>query len=110
MLIVLSTLAALNAPVGSLVKDILLIPTTSKALTLMRIKVEQDLTLTGTSNIQRLQKIIKGFQSTLAYYAVLSAENRWLIEQNNKKILRASVRLTVIGGPKVMTYNDIIGR
>lgn len=83
---------------------------TSEALTLMRVKVEEDLALAGTSSTQRVQKMVKGFQSTLAHYAVLSAENQWLMEQNNEKTSRASVRSTVIGGPKVMTYDDIIER
>jgi hypothetical protein len=102
--------AALHATVSSPVEDIPLTPTTSEALTLMRTKVEQDLALAGTSSTQRLQKIIKGFQSTLAHCAVLSAENRWLMEQNNEKMSRASVRSTIVGGPKVMIYDDIIER
>ena len=46
----------------------------------------------------------------LAYCAVLSAENQWLMKQNNEKTLQALVRLTVVGGPKVMTYDDIVER
>lgn len=42
----------------------------------MRVKVEQDLALAGTNSTLPLQKIIKGFQSTLAQCAVLSAENQ----------------------------------
>jgi hypothetical protein len=76
----------------------------------MRVKIEEDLVSVGTSSTQRLQKIIKGFQSTLAHCAVLSAKNWWLMEQNNEKTSRASVRSTVVGGPKVMTYNDIVKR
>lgn len=110
MLTVPSASAARSAPVSSLVEDIPLTPTTSEALTWMRMKVEQDLASAGTSSTQRLQKIIKGFQSTLAHCAVLSAENQWLMEQNNEKTSRASVRSTVVGGPKVMTYDDIVER
>ena len=98
------------APVRSPVEDVPPTPTTSEALTLMRVKVEQDLASAGTTNKQRLQKIIKGFQCTLAQCAVLSAENQWLTEQNDEKTSRASVRSTVVGGPKVMTYDDIVER
>ena len=99
-----------SAPAISPVDDIPQTPTTSEALTLMRIKVEEDLTAAGTGSTQRLQKIIKGFQGTLAHCAVLSAENQWLMEQNNEKTSRASIRSTVVGGPKVMTYEDIVER
>lgn len=110
MLTVPSASAVRSAPVSSPIEDIPLTPTTSEALTLMRMKVEQDLASAGTSSTQRLQKIIKGFESTLAHCAVLSAENQWLMEQNNEKTSRASVRSTVVGGPKVMTYDDIVER
>jgi hypothetical protein len=53
--------AALSAPVSSSVEDVPLTPTTSEALTSIRMKVEEDLALAGTSSTQRLQKIIKGF-------------------------------------------------
>jgi hypothetical protein len=105
-----SARAALSAPVSSSVEDMPPTPTTSEALTLMRVKVEEDLASAGTSSTQRVQKMIKGFQSTLAHCAILSAENQWLMEQNNEKTSRASVRSTVVGGPKVMTYDDIIER
>ncbi|ERF70889.1 hypothetical protein EPUS_02411 [Endocarpon pusillum Z07020] len=110
MLTVPGARAALSAPVSSSVEDMPPTPTTSEALTSMRVKVEEDLASAGTSSTQRVQKIIKGFQSTLAHCAVLSAENQWLVEQNNEKTSRASVRSTVVGGPKVMTYDDIIER
>ena len=32
------------------------------------------------------------------------------MEQNNEKTSRASIRPTVVGGPKVMTYDDVIER
>lgn len=73
-------------------------------------KVEEDLVSAGIGSIQRLQKINKGFQSTLAHYGVLFAENQWLMERNNEKTSRVSVRSTVVGGPKVMTYDNIIER
>jgi hypothetical protein len=50
--------AVLSTPVSSPIEDIPLTPTTSEALTLMRMKVEQDLALAGASSTQRLQKII----------------------------------------------------
>ena len=109
MLTVSSASAARSAPAISL-DDIPETLTTSVALTSIRIKVEQDLASTETSSTQRLQKIIKGFQSTLAHCTILSAENQWLMEQNNEKTSRASVRSTIVGGPKVMTYDDIIER
>jgi hypothetical protein len=57
-----------------------------------------------------VQKVIKGFEKTLARYALLSAEKQWLLKQNNEKTSRMSTRPTVVGGPKVMTYDDIVER
>ena len=33
-----------------------------------------------------------------------------LLEQNDEKKARVSARSTVVGGPRVMTYNDIVER
>jgi hypothetical protein len=76
----------------------------------MRTKIEQDSASMGTSSTHRIQKIINGFEKTLAHCALLSAEKQWLLEQNNEKQSRLSTRPTIVGGPKVMTYNDIVER
>ena len=110
MFTVSSTSVVRNTPVSSPIEDISLTPTTSEVLTLIYMKIEQDLTSTRTNSTQRLQKIIKDFENTLVHYTVLSVKNQELMKQNNEKTLRTSIRSTIVGGPKVMTYDDIVER
>ena len=98
--------ASVRSPVGAVPET----PTTSEALTLMCTKIEQDLALVGHEGTHRVQKMIKGFEKTLARCALLATDKQLLTEQNNEKKARVSVRSTVVGGPKVMTYDEIVAR
>lgn len=85
-------------------------PTTANALTLMAVSMEEDLSSVGMEAMGRNRKIIRGFEKTLAQCALLSANKRLLLEQNGEKKARVSARSTVVGGPKVLTYDDIVER
>jgi hypothetical protein len=52
-----------------------------------------------------LQKLAK---KAFADRALLLNENRLLFEQNNERTTRLSIRSTVTGNAKVMTYDDIV--
>jgi hypothetical protein len=47
-------------------------------------------------------------KTLLLIRAILLDENKLLFEQNNEKTTRSSIRLTVTGTAKVMSYDDII--
>ena len=40
--------------------------------------------------------------------ALLSEENRMLFDQNSEKVSRTSVKHTVVGTAKIMSYDDIV--
>ena len=84
--------------------------TTAKAPTLMTMKIEEDLSSVGRDGVGRILKIIRGFRKTLVQCSLLSADKQLLLEQNDEKKARVSARSTVVGGPKVMTYIDIVER
>lgn len=47
-------------------------------------------------------------EKAFADRAILLDENQLLFEQNNEKTTRLSIRSTVVGSTKVMSYDDII--
>jgi hypothetical protein len=56
----------------------------------------------------RFQKLANAAEKAFADRAILLDENKLLFEQNNEKITRLSIRSTITGTAKVMTYDDII--
>jgi len=55
-----------------------------------------------------IQKIADAAENAFAERAILLDENLLLFEQNNEKTTRTSIKATVVGTAKVMSYEDII--
>ena len=53
-------------------------------------------------------KLANATKKVFTDHVILLNENRLLFEQNNEKTTQLSIRLTVTGTVKVMTYDDII--
>lgn len=75
---------------------------------MLRSALEKD--LSGLSEEARLcvQKLANAGADVFAERALLLDRERVLLEQNNEKKARQSVRSTVIGKAKVMSYEDIV--
>jgi hypothetical protein len=55
-----------------------------------------------------IQKIADAAENAFAERAILLDENLLLFEQNNEKTTRTSMKATVVGTAKVMSYEDIV--
>jgi hypothetical protein len=55
-----------------------------------------------------IQKITDAVENTFTERAILLDKNMLLFEQNNEKTTRISIKATVIGTAKVLSYEDII--
>lgn len=55
-----------------------------------------------------IQKLANAVENAFAYRAILLDENSLLFEQNNEKTTRKSIRATVVGSARVMSYEDIV--
>jgi hypothetical protein len=91
----------------SLHDDILVTPVTYESLTNLRTKIEQATALDPPGR-NRIQKLANAAEKAFADRAILLDENRLLFEQNNEKTTRLSIRSTITGHAKVMTYDDIV--
>jgi hypothetical protein len=88
--------------------ELLPTPVTSESLTSLCVKIKEDCyTLKGPSH-HRLQKLARAAEKAFADRALLLDENRLLFEQNNEKQTRISIKSTVTGNAKVMSYDDIV--
>jgi hypothetical protein len=83
------------------------IPVTWESLTYLRTKFEQETALNSPSKY-RFQKLANAAEKAFVDRAILLDENKLLFEQNNEKMTRSSVRSTVTGTAKIMTYEDIM--
>jgi hypothetical protein len=54
------------------------------------------------------KKLANAAEHAFADRAILLDENALLFEQNNEKATRKSIRATVVGSARVMTYEDIV--
>jgi hypothetical protein len=55
-----------------------------------------------------IQKLANAAENAFADRAILLDENLLLFEQNNEKSTRKSMRATVVGSARVMSYEDIV--
>jgi hypothetical protein len=95
-----------NMPMDS-PSDVLHTPVTWESLTRLRTKIEHGPALDSPSR-HHFQKLANATEKLFADRAILLDENRLLFEQNNEKTTRQSVRSTVTGNAKIMTYDDIV--
>ena len=78
-------------------------PVTAESL----VKIEQETTLDSSSR-HRIRKLANAAEKAFADRAILLDENQLLFEQNNEKTTRVSIRSTVVGNAKVMSWDDIL--
>lgn len=55
-----------------------------------------------------IQKIADAAENAFAERAILLDENLLLFEQNNEKTTRTSIKATVVGTARVISYEDIV--
>jgi hypothetical protein len=55
-----------------------------------------------------IQKIVDAAENAFTERAILLDENMLLFEQNNEKTTRISIKATVMGTAKVLSYEDIV--
>lgn len=83
-------------------------PTTSISFNVLRDQVEHDLSSLDEQARFRITKLANAGADIFAERALLRDRERTLLEQNNEKKQRQSVRSTVVGKAKVMSYEDIV--
>jgi hypothetical protein len=55
-----------------------------------------------------IQKLANAAENAFAEQAILLDKNLLLFEQNNEKATRKSIKATVVGSARVMSYEDIV--
>lgn len=88
--------------------DQLTTPVKSESFTWFRRAIEKENGLIDDNSKHHFQKLANAAEKAFADRALLLDENRLLFEQNNEKVTRLSVRGTVVGTAKVMSYDDIV--
>jgi hypothetical protein len=82
-------------------------PVTAEALKSLRNLIERDTHTLDEESKQRLEKFANAAQVSFAERALLEDNNQLLFKQNNEAKHRRSVKSTVVGKAKVMSYEDI---
>jgi hypothetical protein len=82
-------------------------PLTREGFTGLRTKTDSDPALASPTQRQ-FQKLANATEKLFADRAILLEENRLFLQQNNEKTTRQSVRSTVTGNAKIMTYDDFV--
>jgi hypothetical protein len=75
---------------------------------LLRSEIEQDTDGLDDLSRFRIQKLNNAAEEAFTECSLLRDDKRLLIAQNNEKVTRQSVRSTVVGSAKVMSYEDIV--
>ncbi|KAH9205436.1 hypothetical protein DL95DRAFT_491157, partial [Leptodontidium sp. 2 PMI_412] len=86
-------------------------PTTAENLMSLRKRIEESIAHSREvdSPCKRdIQKLANAAENAFADRAILLDENLLLFEQNNEKAARKSIRATVVGSARVMSYEDIV--
>lgn len=99
--------AAANDTVGTLCMAVRT-PTTLVGFQNVHCKLEKKLDLLDDENRLYLTKLSNAAEKVYADRAVLFDDNQLLFEQNNEKRTRESVRNTMVGRAKTMSYVDIL--
>ena len=82
-------------------------PVTWESLTCLRTKIEQGSALDSPTKYH-FQKLANATEKAFADRTILLDENRLLFEQNNEKTARQSVKSTMPGNARTITYDDIM--
>ncbi|GAB7336822.1 hypothetical protein MBLNU13_g11328t1 [Cladosporium sp. NU13] len=84
-------------------------PTSANGLARMRDTIDEVLRAMSDDNSKlHVQKLYNAAEQSLANCALLTDENKFLVEQNCEKKARQAVRATIPGPAKIMTYEDIV--
>jgi hypothetical protein len=84
-------------------------PTSANGLARMRDTIDEVLSaMTDEKSRLHVQKLYNAAEQSLANCALLTDENKSLVEQNCEKKARQAVRATIPGPAKIMTYEDIV--
>ena len=86
-------------------------PKTFENLASLRKTVEMSLRrqeVLDTHTKLSIQKIADAAENAFAERAILLDENLLLFQQNNEKTTRTSIKATIVGTAKVMSYEDIV--
>jgi hypothetical protein len=78
-----------------------------ESLTCLRTKIEQGSALDSLTT-NHFQKLANASEKAFADHTILLDENRLLFEQNNEKTTRQSVKSTMPGNARIMTYDDMV--
>jgi hypothetical protein len=95
-----------NMPID-LPSDVLRTPVTWESLTCLRTRIEQGSALDSPTR-HGFRKFANATAKFYADRSILFDENRLLFEQNNEKTTRQSVKSTMPGNARIMTYDDIV--
>lgn len=85
--------------------------TTFENLVVLRKNIEMSLArqeVVNTYTKLSVQKIADAAENAFAKRAILLDENILLFEQNNEKTTRTSMKATIVGTAKVLSYEDIV--
>jgi hypothetical protein len=85
-------------------------PKTAEKLMSLRMRIEKSIAQSGEIDApckSYIQKLANAAENAFADRAILLDENLLLFEQNNEKTTRKSMRATVVGSARVMSYEDI---
>ena len=88
--------------------DVLPTPVTAEGLAFLRQKIEEETQNLDAAEKRRLQKLGNAAEKAMTDRVLLVEENRLLFDQNNEKMTRSSIKPTVVGNAKVMSYEDIV--
>lgn len=83
-------------------------PVIAESLTSLCRAIEQHSSVLNEDRQRQVQKLVNAAEKAFTDCALLLDENRLLFAQNNERITRLSVKVTVIGTAKVMSYSDIV--
>ena len=85
--------------------------TTSESLISFRRRIKESIAQGGELDSSckiYIQKVANTAENVFADRAILLDKNLLLFEQNNKKTTRKSMKATVVGSARVMSYEDIV--
>jgi len=82
-------------------------PVTAEALSSLLGQIKCDDQFSDEPSKRRLQKLANAAEKPFAERNLLFNENRLLVEQNNESNSRRSIRSTMVGKAKVISYEDI---
>jgi hypothetical protein len=84
-------------------------PTSADGLARMRDTIDEVLSaMSDDKSRLHMQKLYNAAEQSLTNCALLTDENKSLVEQNCEKKARQAVRATIPGPGKIMTYEDIV--